>query len=361
MIVDNTLIHDQQRIVLSATFIEFLALLLDGNGFGDQVWSDQITESMNRRKCSDAEKLEWQLDRLLLHAPARAVIQEVAALSSEIRAGTGATVEYYRSCCRLICIIGVPRTGGSYVTAELFAALGHNPRQVPAALAHDGFPEMPLSRSGNRHSNKAIHGLAEYLVMARLFFQGCQDKQFIIPKKFPKAIRQWNLIDRVFGNKVETVVTIRDPLSCCVSAYEKAGGLPEGSRFRVRSVIEKWALRDLIASGASHANLTASDYFRVMISYWAFYYNLVATSGALSAGKVSILTFSSSRIGAFATSNHIRFGSKLEPSTFIESEPGVRRHPEWRVEAINAVHDVALTWASRGLTFPAEELMSKLE
>ncbi len=120
-------------------------------------------------------------------------------------------------------------------------------------LAHDGFPEAsPFQlRAGANTWVLSLHTMAEYLTMVEMFFGGAKrvSGKVVVPKKLTKGIYSGGFFHRVLGEAVEHVFTLRHPVTCCISTYEKSGGLPENGLFTVRSNIEEWCRRDHRAVG----------------------------------------------------------------------------------------------------------------
>ena len=104
-------------------------------------------------------------------------------------------------------VIGAPRSGGKYLTKELFRALGHVPSRIPAVLAHDGFPEAGpwrFSKAGTTWI-ESLHGMAEYLAMVEIFFAeaGRHRGRVIVAKKATKAVHAPGLFQSVLGEDAE--------------------------------------------------------------------------------------------------------------------------------------------------------------
>ncbi|MCV7059332.1 hypothetical protein H7I76_00225 [Mycolicibacterium vaccae] len=78
---------------------------------------------------------------------------------------------------RFILVVGIPRSGGKYLTKQLFRALGHDPNTVPEVLGHDAYPDAGPWRFGEGLGSVSRNGwttslqtTAEYLTMVELFF-----------------------------------------------------------------------------------------------------------------------------------------------------------------------------------------------
>lgn len=124
-----------------------------------------------------------------------------------------------------VTFIGIPRTGGSYLTAELYRGLDLVPKHVPNGLAHDSFPEVgPFQlESGVNSWVVSLKTLAEYLTMVEIYFgdRRPHSGKIIVPKKLTKAVYAGGLFHRVLGEGTKHVITLRHPVASCVSTYEK--------------------------------------------------------------------------------------------------------------------------------------------
>jgi hypothetical protein len=117
----------------------------------------------------------------------------------------------------------------------------------------------------------------------------------VVPKKFTKAVYNFPLIKELLGSLSEYIMTLRHPLSIIQSTLDKRGGLPEDGKFKVRSVIERWAMEAWMR--------------------WAIPEQKIAEAPRSSA--------------------------KIDKTADV------------------AVSEVAHSWSSLGLTFPVEELSAK--
>jgi hypothetical protein len=259
---------------------------------------------------------------------------------------------------RFISVIGIPRSGGSYLIAELFSALGYEPSSVPAVIAHDGFPEagptvfMPWHNSWLR----TMLTTGEYIAMLELFFANRHDARLNVPKKLTKAIYATGFFRQFFSPDSEFVVTIRHPLACCVSTYEKSGGLPPGGAFPERSTIEHWIRRDLRSAGTGRDELARLDYFSAYVRYWEQYYTALAMSGLVRNARTTVMCFGAQRMQELAVQWHMRFASGRSAAKFLTREGLQDRHPQWLQRSREAIERVGGLWRSMGIPFPAAEL-----
>ena len=152
---------------------------------------------------------------------------------------------------RFFLVVGIPRSGGKYLTKQLFRALGHDPKAVPEVLGHDAFPDAGpwrFSKSGNGWMS-SLQTMAEYLTMVEIFFgdRNPGGGTIVVPKKMMKAPYAAGLFHTALGVSTEAIVTVRHPVpSVCPHATKQvADFLPTGALPLVgtsrSSALENWA------------------------------------------------------------------------------------------------------------------------
>ena len=349
-----------RELPVSPAFINFLAQWLLRRPFQHEVWPDQISEALS---LADEELQQRAFDsaaRVMSDATGRKLVARAYSLLFALLTGDLAPLQELQSRFHFINVVGIPRTGGSYVTAELYRAIGMVPEQVPNALAHDSFPEAgPFQlQNGTNSWVLCLKTMAEYLTMVELFFSDRAQHagKIVVPKKLTKSIYAGGLFHRLLGEGGELILTLRHPVAGCVSTYEKSGGLPATGRFAVRSNIEEWCRRDLEYTGSSAEQLQSMDYFDAYLRYWEQYHLALATTGLSASRDVRVVAFGKSALQSIALEYHDRYGSGLPASEFQVSDKAQRLHPDWIERAQPALDRVAAVWTSVGLGFPAYEL-----
>jgi hypothetical protein len=342
----------------SPVFTDFLARFLDAAGVTEESWHDQLSEELSGGPQKMRERARVQLERLSGNGTARAAIGSAYEWFQQLAVSNLDALRRLHERFRFIAVIGVPRSGGSYLIAELFSALGFEPAAVPAAIAHDGFPEAGPTVFMPRHNGwmRTMLTTGEYIAMLELFFANSRDARVHVPKKLTKAIYASGFFKQILGGDAELVVTIRHPLACFISTYEKSGGLPPGGAFMQRSTIEHWVRRDLLSVGISHDELATLDYFSAYVRYWEHYYTALAMSGLARNQRTRVIAFGARRMQELAVQWHGRFASGRAPARFLIRAGLQDRHPQWVQRSLEAVERVAGLWQSMGLAFPAAEL-----
>lgn len=344
---------------VTPTFIDFLHLFINEKPF-DVTWTDQLSEVLVPPRGDAQRAAEGVAPEVLAHPVGQQAIFRSYQLLTAILTGVPERLRPFHERYRFICVVGAPRTGGTYLTKELYRAVGLDPGAVPNAIAHDGFPDAgPFDfREGANSETTLAQQMAEYLTMVEAFFSNTRlfNNRVVVPKKATKAAYQGGVFHAMLGPEAEYVVTVRHPVAACISTYEKSGGLPEDGRFRVRSNIEDWARRDAIATGEDVVGIFERDYFDVYLRYWEQYHYNLALTGLAANRNWNIIAYGAERLSGLVRDFFSRFRCGAETETFRESDYR-GRHSLWQKKAEAAIERVAGVWRTVGRPFPMDQVM----
>jgi hypothetical protein len=348
-----------RELPASPAFVLFLAQSLEQRAFENEIWADQRSEALAMGDPELPRRAAEAAERVMGSPTGRAHVARAYQLFLTLLTGNLAPLQMLQERYRFVTVNGIARTGGSYLTAELYRALGTTPECVPHMLAHDSFPDAGPFRlqPGFNSWVFTLKTLAEYLIMVELFFADapCREGRIVVPKKLAQSAYAGALFREVFGAHAEHLLTLRHPAACCVSTYEKSGGLPPDGRFAVRSNIEAWCQRDLASLGCPAQRLEQMDYFEVYLHYWENYHQALASSGLL-AGRVRVLAYEPGTFQAAAQHYHDRYQSGLTAQPFEVGEKARRLHPDWLERSRAPVERTAVLWERVGLEFPREAI-----
>lgn len=345
----------------SVQFLEFLDAWLAGGAFDGSSWASYEQARPERFGQPLAQAAADDLGERIADSEAgmrhlgRAYELFVALLIGDVEAIRAVQQRFH-----FVLVVGAPRSGGKYVTKELFRALGHEPTKVPAALAHDGFPEAGpwrFDRAGTSWG-ESLQTMAEYLAMVEIFFgtEERRDGAVVVPKKATKAAYAPGLFQSVLGAGAAGIITVRHPVPSCMSTYEACGGLPPDGRFAQRGNIERLWARDLVSGGISERELAAMDYFDAYLRYWEDYHVRLAMSGANVTRHYQVLAYGAERFMDWARDNADRVGAPAAQVEQFHVEDRRDRHPQWIARAEPTLQRVADQWARVGMVFPRHEL-----
>ena len=349
----------EEKLRVSGIFVDFLAHWMDGGTFPDSRWCNQLSEELSDEGRLAAAMGSLRLERLLLDGDARLALERAREWFQVLTTEDKGLLRSFHDRVRFMVVVGAPRNGGSYLTAELFSALGYQAPRVPVAIAHDGFPDaQPFSLKGGANSwMDCLRMVGEYLTAVELFFLGSSvAAPVVVPKKATKAIYAGRLFREVFGRTAHYIVTVRHPIASCISTYEKSGGLPVDGKFCVRSTLESWIRRDIFCSGVSPGVLAEMDYFEAYVRYWERFHVNLAMSELLAHRSYTIVPYGRDSMEAIANSFHTRFESDHNPTHFESHTRLDGRHPQWIGRALEALDRVESAWQIAGLCLPRSKL-----
>jgi hypothetical protein len=349
-----------RELPVSPAFIRFLDGPLSGTGREPEVWPDQLGEELVGGDAVQHELAANAAERVMSCPAGRESVARAYELLVALLTGDLRPLKEVQSRFHFINVVGIPRTGGTYLTAELYRSIGIPPHTVPHALAHDGFPEAgPFELSpGSNGWITTLKTAAEYLTMVELFFSAGtrRNGRIVVPKKLTQLAYAAGFFQQLFGSDMDCILTVRHPVAACISTYEKSGGLPADRAFIVRSNIEAWCRRDLLQAGCTAERLASLEYFDAYLLYWEQYHLLVATTGLARSSPLCILPYGAASMQSLARRYHEAHGSGLEPANFAVGAVAHRRHPDWLERAEPVITRVSTVWRDLGLTFPASDI-----
>ncbi len=357
-----TLTLTDQELPASPAFIEFLHTTLAGGDYFIGSWYSQEEEGL----ASNGDRFEGIQEKaksIVAHPKGKQCLLRSYRFFKELLTGDLNTLKEI-SRFQFFFVIGIPRTGGTYLTKQLFRASGIDYKNVQNALAHDGFPHLAnlsFKSSGNVHTNGLLQ-LAEYLTMVEVFFHQhgrlAYNGGIIVPKKFTKAVHYFDLIRAIFPDNAHYLITLRHPLSVCKSVLDKSGGMPADGRFAVRSAIERWALNDWVYWGNTEKEIRQMDYVEVMLGYWKRFHYQMAMTGLPAMPTTTIVPYGAKYMTSAANKLYKTFEVPMEPELFKIAEP-TQFSAKHESTADKVVNEVDAFWSSLSLKFPLKELLER--
>lgn len=345
----------------SRDFIDFLQQWISKEPFDGTSWGEYRQERVRMlgQRTSSQEVLR-KTERLIDRDEGRQYVSRAYELFVALLIGDIAPLRAVQERFRFFLVVGIPRSGGKYLTKQIFRALGHDPRVVPEVLAHDGFPDAGpwrFTESGNSWMS-SLQTMAEYLTMVEIFFgdRNPHGGTIVVPKKMMKAPYAAGLFGTALGASTEAIVTVRHPVPCCMSTYEAAGGFPANGRFASRGNVEKFCARELRELGFTAAEMETMDYFGAYLRYWENYHVRLAMSVPIMARTCEVLPYGAEPYTQSARQFAERFGavgSSIEPF-HVQDRRSV--HPDWMQRAEPSLRRVSEQWERLGLKFPMADI-----
>lgn len=349
-----------RELPVSPVFVDFLVHIIENIPFEGAKWHDQLSEELSSEHKAVLEKAAENAKRVMATEAGQRYIGRTYQIFVALLSGNTEIIRDLQFRFHFINIIGVPRNGGSYLTKEVYRALGYDPEKVPNVIAHDGFPEAGPFRfaKGANSWTASLQTMAEFLTMVEIYFGKSKPHtgKIVVPKKLLKGTYAGGFFHHILGESVEHIFTVRHPVTSAISTYEKSGGLPEGGKFKVRGNIEEWVRRDLNYTGLHNEEILALDYFDAYLRYWEQYHYNVATTGLSANRNIRIVPYTAEAMAAVTNSFHNRFESGLTPTKFKVFDKR-DRHPDWLKQAEPVIRRVAEVWERAGLAFPYDDVM----
>lgn len=349
-----------KELPVSPVFVDFLVHIVEKRPFEGAQWHDQLSEELSSEHKQVLQQAAENAKRVMATQDGQRYIARAYQLFVALLTGNLEQIRDIQFRFHFLNIIGVPRNGGSYLTKEVYRALGYDPEKVPNVIAHDGFPEAGPFRfqSGVNSWITSLQTMAEFLTMVEIYFGKARPHtgKIVVPKKLLKGTYAGGFFHHILGESVEHILTVRHPVTSAISTYEKSGGLPDIGKFMVRGNIEEWVRRDLNYTGSTNEDIFNMDYFDAYLRYWEQYHYYVATTGLSANRLIRVVPYTREAMSAVTRSFHNRFESGLEPTEFKVFDKR-DRHPEWIKQAKPVVKRVAEVWDRSGLKFPYEQVM----
>jgi hypothetical protein len=350
-----------RELPVSPVFIDFLHHIVADIPFEGAIWGDQLSEALSSEQQRMTESATANAAGVMASPVGKQAIARAYELLVALMTGNVDPVKDLQLRFHFVNVIGVPRNGGSYLTKEIYRALGYQTDLVPNAIAHDGFPEAGPFRfeRGVNSWMTSLQTMAEYLTMVELYFgkNKPHSGKILVPKKLTKGSYAGGFFHRILGQAVENILTVRHPVTSCISTYEKSGGLPPDGCFRVRGNIEEWVRRDLAYTGCENADIAKMPYFDAYLRYWEQYHYYIATTGLSANRDIVVVPYGKERMEDLVKSFYYRLGHRAPQPEAFEVFDNRDRHPEWMTKAEPVVRRVAEVWATVGLPFPLAEVM----
>lgn len=344
---------------VSPVFIEFLHYHFTGKDYNYK-WDDQLNENLSSAAYNTQSTANSALNLLIQNPEARDAIMRSYQYMISLLIGDLKLLREFQNKYKFICTLGVPRTGGSYLTKQLYNSLGLAEKKVPSSIAHDGFPScvpFKLADSYNSYTNMLKH-LSEFMVMVEMYCKNfpIHENRIIVPKKSFRMSQYAALFNEIFGKLSEYIITIRHPISACISSYEKSGGFPEDGQFTVRSNIEDIIRQDLEFIGYDEKIIRKTNYIDVYVLYWEYYYSHVFLTGLMRNKNIRVVPFEKESMHGMANSYFARFNSCSRPDEFyVKNYQDL--HSAYRKKSENAIRRVSHTWALVGMDFPTAQIL----
>ncbi|MHA1540126.1 MAG: hypothetical protein ACTSXQ_06595 [Alphaproteobacteria bacterium] len=361
-----TLTLSDADIPASETFVDFVYSLLSGEAPAEMSIPPQVREKWGRNS-TELKKFQDEIKRksnyIAQHDVGNHLVVRAYTLFKEMLTGNRHNLKQLDR-FHFFFIVGMPRTGGTYFTKQMFTAAGLEFNKIRKSLSHDGYPnltQVSFRNKNNIHTNGLLQ-LAEFITMVEVFYGKWGKVKFngriVVPKKMPKAVYDFPLIKNLFGENSSYFITIRHPLPIIQSVLNRKGGkLPEHGKFETDDVIERWAFKNWIDQGLTRDEILEMDYIETFLGYWKKYYCQMALSDLPLMPGAKIIPFTKEDMEATVQEVFDTLGNEEEVEEFKVSKfPDFGKEYEDKAEKV--VKEVGAFWKSLGMDFPVEKLLN---
>ncbi len=362
---------DANQFPASAAFVYFLDKVSGNNLIKDPEdrldWGDQVTERMNKPliNIEMAREIREASDAAFNTEVGKYLAAKAYSIFSLLLLGDKSFIGNLHLHDRFILLVTAPRHGGSYLTKELYRAVGVDHKTLPASFAHDGFPDATLQwvrhdfLDGSNMIQRTIQQTAEWLTMADWYFRNAEKKDGLrnIPKKGTKMIFAAPFFREILGPAAEWIVAARHPASACLSLLDKAGGMPADGKFPLlpRSSIERYVLQSWLSEKVLPEEVARMDYFDAFLHYWKRYYQTMAFNGLFIANnRLRILPYEKESFEGYLREQHARFDSGLDPEPMFIKDRAKKEVPEWVKKSAKTLEDIGSCWQEYQVVFPID-------
>jgi hypothetical protein len=353
-----SLTFTDEQFTLAPLFMDFLYRHFHG-GFADQRWHDQLSEGLSQDENVQRTAVE-QAENMMRDPRAQKAVLRSYELLSAFLTGNSEQLKPFHYRYNFICVVGAPRHGGSYLTKQLFRALGYDagagaqcdrPRRLPRCDALRFRPGLQrLHADDAQHGRVPVHGRTVLRQCARLrqHDPGAEESD------------QGGLPGRIFRPRAGAQRGVHHhpaPPGAGRDLDLREIRRPAGQwTFAVRGNIESWVRRDNIYAGMPEGKAEQIGYFDAYLSYWEHYhYNLLLTGLRLNP-KWRVVAYGKERLEGLAAGLFRASATASKPDEFKVFDKRAK-HPDWMRQAEPVVRRVSDVWRQAGVDFPFDEVM----
>lgn len=242
-----------------------------------------------------------------------------------------------------VFVVGMARTGGTYLLNELVALAGEDLTNYEFRMIHDGIPiyENLAFWRRDEQRRKLQYELAQWLAWVQLEM----DSFPLIPKKRISFAHALPYLDGIFGDRAHYIFTIRHPGELADSWAE----MENLNRDGLDETQKSWWAYMSARTGIDRESWTALEFRDRVLLLWEQYHRDIAESVPIS-GTVDVLKFGPA-YSTFIARQAEAMEVDHQPDEFSATDRTLA--DEWRDETVNeTIESVRSTWDKHGLTFP---------
>lgn len=255
----------------------------------------------------------------------------------------GDLLEEWMPDSRWIFIVGMARTGGTYLLSEVLKLMDEPIEQYGVRMIHDGIPLYENLAFWEREpkKQKLRYELAQFLLWAN---QEMSDLK-VIPKKRISFAHALPVLDRIFGSKATYLFTLRHPgeISCSWAEMEDL------NREGMDDTQANWWAYMNDRTGVDRERWESLGFQRRLLQLWEQYHGDLIDAVPLE-GTVEVLRFGSA-YPEFIQRKAREWGCSVSPDEFTSKN----RDPDgwWSSGHVEkTIRSVRDRWTKKGLEWP---------
>ena len=289
---------------VNSQFLDHMHHVFCGSEVVDDGWHDQVREHLTNDKFVD---LEQKLEEFHANESCREWLRvAVNCYLAELQGNKRPLADVLEG-WEFLFIVGIPRSGGTYLLKEAIRATGQDYRKVHRGFYHDGFPAYQLFRkeTGLAHASKSTWDTIQMAIMGRVEAEVRNIR--IVPKKLHTLQMEPGLAKRLGGRIYKTHRAVEGVTQ---SVLDMGGGMPQDGYIpRHRTAIERQVWDMLIHHGYSIDDVRIMPYMGAMkLFHWFYEQEMKSLHGVECQFE---------DMARHAADIHSLYGSKLKPEEFV--------------------------------------------
>ena len=327
-----------------------------GNVNPDLQWRAQgLTGHREDEDTNALESLQNEVDKAkhILSSPQgearlKSFLSEATFVFANLLSGKESWVDEYLEQKELIFVIGIMRSAGTYLFAEVCNIHDINWNNLNKLMTRDTIPtgQYLISWENPKSWIPLIFEIAQFLVWAKKEFS---EYNTIIQKRIGYA-HALPIIDNIFGTNAKYLITIRHPAAMGESyakLYDIDANSPEPATPYGWELLAK---RRLARTASEWKNMS---YYERVLDYWQVYYEDLVR---LSQPKGEIIPIAYGKFEEFLNQYAKNIGKSYMPSKFIITE---RDYSDfWLSHKVQqTIEQVRKLWKMKGIELPEISLL----
>jgi hypothetical protein len=304
---------------ISRSFLIFLAKEFGGSiEYDDSVyWGDQHLE-LNQQP-ADISNLSNTISLIKDRDDVKFLINKAHHIAANLLISNKELISSIQNDYKFYLIVSPPRSGGTYITKNLYTSLGVNPKSLPSFFGHDGFPSVNhdwYTKNNGVYANfvqTTLWQFSEWLTMSDYYLPKIIDnsgKKVVIIKMI-NSYNNLNFFRSLLGGDACFILNRRPIIDLYFSVADKAGGIVgDAIPVEPRNNIEKWIIKENLSRGSCDNNINKSYIEALGRYYYVFYMKLLV--GGFMDGEHKVVNYNQQSMGSLYNSIVSTYADKTD-------------------------------------------------